>query len=323
MDFDPDVLKLFEIMRQSGSKPLNEMPMPEARETYRQMSDTLGGPAPDMAEITAHAADGPAGPVPLRLYRPRNLAGGPAPTLVYMHGGGWIIGDLESHDKVCRQLADRAECLVVAVDYRLAPEHPAPAGPEDVIASVAWIAGHASMLGIDPARLAVGGDSAGGSLAAVAAIAARDAGIPLRCQVLIYPSTDTRQGADAYPSRARNAQVPPLTPELMQFMVERYVLNEAAAQDWRASPIVARSLAGLPPALLITGSRDPLHDEGVLYAQRLTEAGVEVTHRNFAGMIHGFIQMAGFLSAADEAMETIGLILRQRLLPEATRFAGE
>ncbi len=322
VEFDREVRQVLDLMQQSGSKPLDEMQMPEAREAYRQMGDAFGGPLVDMSAVTSHAATGSAGAVPLRLYRPGNLGEGPAPALIYMHGGGWIIGDLQSHDKVCRRLADRAQCLVVAVDYRLAPEHPAPAGPDDVIASVGWIAGHASMLGIDPSRLAVGGDSAGGSLAAVAAIAARDSGIPLRCQILIYPSTDTRRTSDDYPSRMRNAEVPPLTHALLHFMIDHYVSNETASLDWRASPILAKDLAGLPPTLLITASHDPLYDEGVLYARRLTEAGVEVTHRNFAGMIHGFIQMAGLLSAADEAMDTIALILRQRLLPETTRFTA-
>ncbi len=317
--FDPDVLTFFDIMREQGAKPFYELPVAEARAAHLQLSQHFGGPAVEMAGVSEAAADGPDGAIPLRLYRPHGVAGGAAPALAYIHGGGWVIGDLDSHDKVCRQLAQRAQCMVVAMDYRLAPEHPAPAAALDAIAAVTWIAAHAAELGIDPARLAVGGDSAGGNLSAVAAIAARAAGLKLRCQVLIYPSTDCRASAWDYPSRVRNQDVPPLNREMMQYFAERYLPGQGAEQDWRVSPLVADDLAGLPPAVVLTAGCDPLQDEGALYAQRLSRAGVEVVHRDFPGMIHGFIEMGGLLRATSEALDTIALVLRQRLLPETTR----
>ncbi|AWN38750.1 alpha/beta hydrolase [Methylobacterium radiodurans] len=296
---------------------MSELPVSEARAMYRRQSRHFGGSTVEMEAVADLAAAGPGGPIPLRLYRPQGLGQElgqrPAPALVYLHGGGWVLGDLESHDKVCRQIAARAGVAVVAVDYRLAPEHPAPAAAEDAIAAFGWIADSAAALGLDPARLAVGGDSAGGSLAAVVAIAARDAGLPLRGQVLIYPSTDNRLDPDLYPSRRRNAAVPPLTWEMVRYFHARHMPDPALALDWRASPILVPDASRLAPALLIGGARDVLHDEGEAYADRLATSGVPVERKTFPGMVHGFIELGGVIAAAADALDLIADWLRRRL----------
>jgi len=312
MKLDPDVELLLEKMRESGEPSLDQLSIEDARRAYVQNSERLGGPVVDVALVQDVAASGPAGPIPLRLYRPHGLAAHDAPALIYIHGGGWVIGGIESHDKVCRQLADRAGCAVVSIDYRLAPEHPAPAGAVDAIAALQWIAEHADDLGLDRTRLAVGGDSAGGSLSAVTAISARDAGIELRAQILIYPGTDNRATAWQYPSRVHNAGFPPLTRPMMEYFLDKFLPDEAAAENWRVSPLLAASLEGVAPTLVITGGADVLHDEGLLYADRLDDAGVAVIRRNFPGMIHGFIEMSGVLTAAREALSTIAFYLRER-----------
>lgn len=308
-----DVLKFFATLEEAGAPSFTELSIGEARTAYREQSRIFGGPTIEMATVEDLAADGPLGPIPLRHYRPHGLPQGPAPALIYIHGGGWVIGDLDTHDKICRQLAHRTGCAVVSVDYRLAPEHLAPASSHDVIAAFWWIVANASALDIDPERIAVGGDSAGGSLSAVVAIAARDADFPLCCQILIYPGTDNREMAWDYPSRIRNAAMPPLTREVMMYFLGVYLADEAIAADWRVSPLVVEEMAGLCPALVITAGCDVLYDEGTFYAERLEQAGVEVMRRTFPGMIHGFIELAGVFKETIEALDMIALMLRQRL----------
>lgn len=312
MQFDPEVVALFEAMKVLDLPPLPTLTPEQARLLYRAGSLRNGGPRVEMAAVRDLAAEGPAGPIPLRLYRPKGAPEHGAPMLVFFHGGGWVIGDLESHDGVCRRIADRASCLVVAVDYRLAPEHPAPAAADDCIAALRWIGAHADDLGADPERLAVGGDSAGGSLAAVAALAVRETGPALRSQILIYPSVDNRASAPAYPSRAENRMVPPLLPDVLHWFASQYMPHPALRDDWRQSPIAAADKAGLPPALVIVADRDPLHAEGLAYADALDAAGVEVDRLDVPGMIHGFITMAGVLSAAGRAFDAIAVELRRR-----------
>ena len=313
MDLDPEAAAFLERIARRRTPPMSALAVCEARAMYRRQSRHFGGPAVEMASVADIPATGPAGPIPLRLYRPWAPGDAPAPALVYLHGGGWVLGDLESHDKVCRQIAARAGVAVVAVDYRLAPEHPAPAAAEDAVAALRWIAAEAGRLGLDPARLAVGGDSAGGSLAAVAAIAARDAGLALRGQVLIYPSTDNRLDPDLYPSRRRNAAVPPLTWEMVRYFHARHMPDPSLALDWRTSPILVPDAAGLAPALLVGGARDVLHDEGEAYADRLAAAGVAVERRTYPGMVHGFIELGGVIAAAADALDLIAGWLRRRL----------
>ena len=315
MQFDPEVVALFEAMKAQNPPPLPSLPPAEARAVYRARAQGNGGARIDMAEVRDLAAEGPAGPIPLRLYRPAGAPPRETPVLVYIHGGGWVIGDLDSHDAVCRAIAERAGCLVVAVDYRLSPEHPAPAAADDCIAALRWVASHAGEWGGDPARLAVGGDSAGGSLSAVAAIAARDAGLPLRAQILIYPSTDNRRSAPPYRSRIANREVPPLLPDVLDWFMSQYLPDPALGDDWRQSPIAAADKGGLAPALVIVAERDPLHSEGLAYADALAAAGVAVSRLDIPGMIHGFITMRGVLSAADRGIAAIADELRLRFGP--------
>ncbi len=236
------------------------------------------------------------------------------PALIYVHGGGWVIGDLESHDKVCRSIAAGAQCRVVAVDYRRAPEHPFPASLGDVIGATRWIAANAASLGIDADRLAIGGDSAGGNMSAAMCLFARENGPSLRAQVLIYPSTDNTREAKERPSRIRNAQIPPLTADAVKWFSDKNLPDKTIdLRDWRLSPLYAESLSGLPAALVLTAEYDPLVDEGKAYAERLIEAGVPATYYNFPGQIHGFIELGGVLSATGAAIKMISDFLREHL----------
>ncbi|CAD7722665.1 Carboxylesterase NlhH [Xanthomonas hydrangeae] len=322
MSFDPDVVRLFAQLQQSGQPAMDTLPIEGARAMMRALGAQLGFPRMEMAQVRDLRADTAAGPVPLRVYRPSDLAPGPAPTCLFVHGGG-VVGDLDSHDDVCRQLAARAGCQLLAVDYRLAPEHPAPAGVEDVIATLQWLVAQPDAVGADVQRLAIAGDSIGGAMAAVAALAARDAGIALRCQVLVYPLTDAREDTGVYPSRSHNAGLPPLTADAVRFFNRHLLPDPAIAQDWRVSPMLVPDVAGVAPALIVVGDRDMLCDEGRAYAERLRGAGVEVTLHSFPGMIHGFINMGGVLRAADETLALAALVLRQRLLPAIGRWASD
>jgi len=306
MHMDPQVKRLIASMAEAGSPSLDGMSPQQMRAFYLTVGERLGGPSREMADVRDLSAEGPDGPIPMRRYRPHGAVTSPQPGLIYVHGGGWVMGDLDSHDKVCRRLAETCGCIVIAVDYRLAPEHPFPAGPQDVIAASRWIAANAGSLGIDPTRLGIAGDSAGGSLAAVACLANRELpGATLCCQILIYPGTDNSPQGGLRLSRIEQAQTPPMPAEAMRSMVGYFLPEQASAYDWRASPLLARSHSDLPPALIITGGSDPLRDEGIAYTQRLIHAGVDVLHRHFAGQLHGFIEMGGVLDAVEEAMQTM------------------
>jgi acetyl esterase len=313
MRFAPGVDAYFDILRKAAPPPLSTLSVEQARAMYRFKSEKFGGARVDMAVVEDLDCPGPRGPIRLRLYRPTR-AGAPRPALVYLHGGGWTIGDLESHDHVCRAIACAADMPVVAVDYRLAPEHAFPAGLEDAIAAFGWIAANAARLGLDPARLALGGDSAGGNLTAVVCLAARESAGPApRCQVLIYPSTDTAAAAQDFVSRIANAGVPPLTQDALDFFDGKYLRDRLLARDWRASPLRADNHAGLPPALVITAEYDVLRDEGLAYARKLEAAGVSVETRDYAGQIHGFIELGGLIPGAAQAVADIARFLRARL----------
>jgi acetyl esterase len=237
------------------------------------------------------------GRVAVRAYRP---SGEVLPALVYFHGGGWVIGDLDTHDALCRQLAVGARCAVFSVDYRLAPEHPFPAAVEDCIAATQFISKNAEALRIDANRVAVGGDSAGGNLATVVALHARDAGAPpLAFQLLIYPATDQRCG---FASHRNNGSGYLLTSEGIEFFSRCYLPERKALADWRASPLLAPSLARLPPALVLTAGYDPLLDEGRAYAERLSREGVVVQYREYPDMVHGFLLFGGVLETANAAV---------------------
>jgi acetyl esterase len=287
---DPDAVRVCELIVAANRPPLETLTPPQAREAYLASRRVFQPESEEVAEVADLEAPGPAGPIPLRLYR--GLGTGkelPLPALVYFHGGGWVIGDLESHDQVCRAIANAAGCIVISVDYRLAPEHKFPAAVEDAIAATRWIAGNAAHLGIDAGRLAVGGDSAGGNLAAVVALDARDQGAPaLAFQLLIYPATDM---ALERPSHFRHADQLPLRRITMQWFVDQYLRNAEDKGDWRAAPLLAGNFAGLAPALVVTAGFDPLCDDGEAYARTLAEAKVQVVLERFAGQIHGFLNM--------------------------------
>jgi len=257
-------------------------------------------------DLQVDGADGAR--LPARLYEPEGLGPDDAGLLVYLHGGGWVIGSLDSHANLCRFVAKRARCRVLAIGYRKAPEHRFPIAFEDCSAAFRWAVAHAAELGTDPARIAIGGDSAGGNLAAVVAIAARDGNGPaIAGQLLIYPATDFSM---AHPSHNEPETSILLTHSVIRWFRDHYLGGAADMHDWRASPARADTLAGLPPAYVLTAGADPLRDEGNEYAERLKQAGVAVTHRTFPGQFHGFFTMGKLLRQANIAASEIGVWLR-------------
>ncbi len=295
---------------ESGRPPYDTISPAEARELYLQGRIVSNPEPPELKSVAPLAIPSPHGTIPARIYTPLapRQNNGLAPCLVYFHGGGWVIGDLDSHDVVCRKLADEGELIVIAVDYRRAPEDKFPAALDDALAATKWIAAHALELGIDAPRLVVGGDSAGGNLAAVVAIAARDdSGPAITGQVLIYPVTDL---AMAHPSHSEPETSLLLSHSLMHWFRDHYLAGAADIDDWRASPLRATTLAGLPPAYVLTAGADPLRDEGDEYAARLERASVTVTHRRFSGQFHGFFTMGKLLEQANVAAREIGAWLK-------------
>lgn len=304
----PDAQGVVDLIVASNRPPFETLTPKQAREVYLASRRVLQPDPDEVAEVRDLTASGPGGPIPLRLYRGIGAeTDKPLPALVFFHGGGFVIGDLDSHDGVCRMLANAMRAIVVAVDYRLAPEHKFPAAAEDAIAAARWIAANAQSLGIDGARLAVGGDSAGGNLAAVVALAARDGGPELALQVLVYPTTDMQLDR---PSHRRNADQLPLKLSTMVWFIDHYVRGEADKMDWRAAPLRAASHKGAAPALVITAEFDPLGDEGKDYAAALEKAGVPVRHVPFAGQIHGFLTMGRLVGDTARLVQLIAGELR-------------
>lgn len=308
MPLDVHAAKVLEMIRLSGRPPYETLAPAEARQFSRNARAVLAPEPPEMGAVR-DIKIGEGGAIPARLYRPLGSAPNAAlPALIYFHGGGWVIGDLDTHDVVCRQIANGSGAAVVSVDYRLAPEHKFPAAVEDAIAATAWIAAHGTTLGIDTARLAVGGDSAGGNLAAVVALDARDRDGPkLIQQTLIYPATESTM---SHPSHERFAEGLLLTRPTMKWFLGHYLRGAEDLADWRVSPLRATSLADLPPALVLTAGYDPLCDEGEDYAARLAAAGVPVTRVRVEGMIHGFLTMGKLIPAANEAVAMIAAALK-------------
>ncbi len=309
----PQVRALLDLIERNGIPPTHTLSPAQARRVYRDRRDFVQPAPPPVGEVVELEAPGPHGAIPLRLYRPLNAATSkPAllPVLVYFHGGGWVIGDLETHDALCRELCNASGCAVVATDYRMAPEHGFPAAGDDCIAATDWVRANAASLGLDANRIAVGGDSAGGNLAAVVAIAARDAGTPLAFQLLIYPATDQRRGA---PSHTTNGQGYLLTRDTMNYFHDHYYGDGSHDLDWRASPLLHTDHTRLPPAFVLTAGYDPLRDEGLLYAQALSEAGNRCTYVCFERQIHGFITMGEVLDEANAAVALCALELQRGL----------
>jgi acetyl esterase len=289
------VLKLRDVF--SGEDVLDAARL---REEGIARAHLLQGRPVEIAKVGEMKIPGPAGEIPIRVYWP--LESGPLPVLVYYHGGGWVIGDLDTNDNICRLLSKGASAVVVSVDYRLAPEHPFPAAVEDSYAALEWVSRNAARLNADPSRIAVGGGSAGGNLAAAMALMARDRGGPrLAHQVLIYPATNLfelsteshRHFADGYG----------LTRAHVEFFRESYLPEARDRSNPYASPLLAESLEGLPPAIVVTAGFDVLRDEGIAYAERLEAAGVAAVVSNYPRMIHGFVSMGRLFGEAEDAIE--------------------
>lgn len=281
-------------------------PVEDARKRFWRFAHSLETDAPALAEVRDLQTGGAEGMLPARLYTPF-AAGVDGPALIYFHGGAFVIGDLDSHDLLCRRLAHSAGQRVLSVAYRLAPEHRFPAAPKDAIAATLWAAENALGLGFDAARLSVGGDSAGGNLAAVTAQQVRRRGLKLAAQVLIYPST---QWMTMTPSQVRLAQGHLLTGAVQDFFRDKYLRSEEDRYDVRASPLLENDLAGVARAYIVTAGLDPLRDEGRAYADKLAACGVAVTHREFPDQPHGFFSMTGISAVAKQAIEACGTWLK-------------
>jgi acetyl esterase len=294
MPLDPQIQALLAQMAEQGGKSPESMTVAESRAMIGELAG-LAGPPVELPRVQAASA----GEVPVRIYTPPGE--GPLPVLVYYHGGGWVIGDLDSHDGVCRTLAARSGALVVAVDYRLAPEHRFPAAVDDAYTALTWVGDKISDYGGDPTRIAVGGDSAGGNLSAVVAQLAKQRGGPaLRFQLLVYPATDR---FDDSASMRENALGPLLSRAWVEWFLGCYLTSPDDGLDPRVSPARTEDLSGLPPALVVTAEFDPLRDQGAAYAARLREAGVDARYLPVDGMIHGFLQMGGVIDKAREVLD--------------------
>jgi acetyl esterase len=301
---DPQARALIDLMIEKGVPPTHTLTPEQARAFYRDRRGFTQPEPPAMAEVR----DLSVGALRLRLYRP-HTSGQALPVLLYLHGGGWTIGDLDTHDVLCRQLAREAGGAVVAVDYRMGPEHRFPAAVDDCVEAFRWVLAQAPDLQLDPRRTAVGGDSAGGNLAAALCLVQRDAGQPLPgFQLLIYPATDMRAVA---PSHTTNGQGYMLTSDSIAWYRGNYIADAAQWTDWRASPLLAASHAGLPPALVLTAGFDPLRDEGLQYANALSAAGVPTQYVCFERQIHGFITMGRVIEEAHTAVALCGAALRR------------
>jgi acetyl esterase len=306
----PQVQAVMDAMARMNLAPPHTMPVEQARAQFKRSRAIFLAPAQAVASVADRTVPGPGWDIPVRMYRP--MGSDPAaqlPALVFFHGGGWVFGDLDSHDSLCRELCNLAGSAVISVGYRVAPENKFPAAVDDAIAALHYIAASGKELGVDGARLAAGGDSAGGTLVATAALTFRDQGGPrLRLQVLIYPVTDMTLDSPAY------ARIPPghtLPRERMLFFREAYLRGLEDVADWRASPLKARDLSNLPPALILTAAQDPLVDEGKAYSDRLAAAGVPVTYNCYEGMVHGFLSLAGAIDSGHTAIAEVAAALKR------------
>jgi acetyl esterase len=290
----------------SGQPELDEIPIEEAR---RQLAEMGGPPGEPLHEVEDRSVPGPKGDIPVRIYRPRDDA--PLPVIVFVHGGGFTMGDLESHDALCRALANASGCLLVAVDYALAPEHPFPEGIDDTYAATCWVHEHASELGGEPERIAIGGDSGGATFATTICMMARErGGPPIRFQFLINPG-----GMDydyTRPSCNENAEGYFLTLRGMHWVEKQYFASPGdKSSDWRAAPGLAPDLLGLPPAIVLTAEFDPVRDQGRAYVDRLREAGVPVRHTDYPGMIHGWVNMYMAVDDGRTGLEEVASAIRE------------
>ena len=291
----PQIVAALEAMARAQLRPIEAMTPAEARAQMEATAQSRKAESLPIGRIEERPIPGPGGAIRFRRYWPDAAA--PVPAILYYHGGGHVIGSLDTHDLVARNLCAGAEALVASVDYRMGPEHRFPAAVEDAFAALEWVRGDARALGVDPDRLGLHGDSAGGNLAAVVALLARDAGVPLRLQSLVYPVTDYTLAGASYATYEQGYGL--LTRAAMLWFRTHYLGAPANAEDWRASPIRAPNLAGAAPAIVITAQCDVLHDDGAGYAEALLRAGVPIEYREYPGMIHGFF---GMMPIVDDAM---------------------
>jgi acetyl esterase len=307
MPLHPKVHALLTAQRQSGAPPVHTLTPERARADMRAQVAAVSGPLAAVAAAVDDAVPSPHGPVPVRLYTP--IGAGPFPGVLYFHGGGFVVGDLETHDPLCRQIAARLGAVVCAVDYRRAPEHPFPAAPDDALAAARWFLARAARFSAEPDRLFVMGDSAGGTLATVTAIALRDhGGARLRGQILIYPIADHVDAG--WPSYDAFADGYGLTRDAMRWFLKHYTADPADATDPRVCPLRMPSLRGLPPAFVLSAEFDVLRDEGERYAERLRDDGVDVTFARADGMHHGFIRLFGLLDEPGIWLDRVAAWLR-------------
>lgn len=308
MQLDEEAANVLALMEKAGRPPLNTLPAAQGRSEVDALSERAEADPPEVARVEDGTLPGPAGGLRFRRYRPLDAPEGALPTLIYYHGGGFVIGNLETHDSTCRRLANRSRCQVVAIDYRLAPEHPFPAAVEDAVAAFRHIAANAAAFEADPSRIAVGGDSAGGNLSAVLCLIQRDCGGPMPAfQLLIYPATDNVTQTE---SRRLFAEGYFLTRDLMDWFFNHYAPSGVNRRDPRISPLLVHDLSGLPPAFVLTAGFDPLRDEGRAYAEKLLGAGVKTTYVNYPGTIHGFFSMTRFLQQGLKANDEAAYALR-------------
>jgi acetyl esterase len=308
---DLNVRALLEQMKQLALPKIWELAPQAARAAMK--ARLFPGKETPIGRSEDRTIPGPAGDIRVRIYTPLDSKGALLPGLVFFHGGGFVIGDLETHDDLCRCLANGSFCRVVSVDYRLAPEHPFPAAVEDAYAATRWVAEHADDFGI-AGPIAIGGDSAGGNLAAVVCQLAKADGPAIAFQLLVYPVTQL--GRPDMPSMEENAKGYFLERESMQWFTRMYCADAAHKSDARLSPLIATDLSGLPPAYVITAGFDPLRDEGIAYAEKLDAAGVSVTHVHYPGMIHGFFSLRGLIPKAREAVAAAGAAVRAAVTTE-------
>jgi acetyl esterase len=292
----PQIEKVLEAMAQFDLKPIEAMTPAEARVQMEAMAASRKAETLPVARVDNRTIPGPAGAIRVRIYTPNGP--GIRPAIVYYHGGGHVIGSLDSHDLIARNLCGGAEAVIVSVDYRMGPEHRFPAAVEDSFAALEWVHANAASIGADFERLGVHGDSAGANLAAVVALIARDKGAPkLRLQSLVYPVADFRMGTESYTTYATGCGI--LTADAMKWFRGHYLRTMDDATDWRASPVLALNVAGVAPAIVIAAECDVLHDEGLAYGERLKAAGVPVERHEYKGMIHAFF---GMMPAVDDAL---------------------